>query len=155
VNEFERALADPVVRATLAEAGWAPGRRFDARLWITELQADGYSIVPPATQVLEALGGLDVLPPQRETAVYRSGPIKFDPIWAATGEAKRIRSRESQVGVALTPVGEWSGEYILLVAEDGQVFAETTFQVLRLGYDVASALVRLILAGTTPEVVEV
>jgi hypothetical protein len=154
VAEFERALQQPVVRAALEEAGWAPGRHFDAQRWIAQLREDGYSIVPPATQVLEALGGLDVLPPERNTSTYRSGPIKFDPVWAATGEADRIHNREGQLGVALTPVGEWSDEYILLVAEDGQVFAETTFQLVRLGRDVDSALVRLILADTLPELVE-
>lgn len=152
--EFGRALQHPVVLAALEEAGWVPGRRFDAERWISQLREDGYSIVRPATQVLEALGGLDVLPPERDTAAFRSGLIKFDPVWAATGEADRIRNREAQLGIELTPVGEWNGEYILLVAEDGQVFAETTFQLVKLGHDVDSALVRLILADTTPENVE-
>lgn len=48
-------------------------------------------------------------------------------------------------------MGEWSGEYVLLIADDGEVFAETTFQLLRLGVDFDDAMLLLIVADTPPE----
>lgn len=105
-------------------------------------------------EALEELGGLTVNPPRRDAAAFGSGPIVMDPLLAASGEVDRIRQREAELGIALCPVGEWMGEYVLLVAEDGSVWAETTFQVLRVGENLAEALRVMIVADTAPELVE-
>jgi len=81
---------------------------------------------------------------------YGSGPILFDPIFAATGESPRIRSREARLGTRLWPLGEWSGEYILLLGEDRRVFAETTFRQLQVGSTFSEALTGMILAEKRP-----
>jgi hypothetical protein len=41
-------------------------------------------------------------------------------------------------------------EYIVLVASDGRVLAETTFQVLQLGKDLSEAIVRIVTAESSP-----
>jgi hypothetical protein len=146
-----QAAAHPVVRATLEEAGWSPGYRFDASKWARVLNADGYSVTAPAVEAMEELGGLTIVPPRRDTAAYGSGTMIMDPVFAAIGESPRIKLREEALGRRLCPIGEWSNEYIVLVAEDGSVFAETTFQVVRLGNDLAEALHRMIVADTIPE----
>lgn len=146
-----RAAAHPVVRASLEEAGWSTDYVYDAAEWDRALRLEGFSVVAPALKALKELGGLTISPPRREGAAFGSGPIVIDPLWAASGEVDRIRQREAQIGLALCPVGEWMGEYILLVAEDGSVIAETTFQVLRVGSDLADALMRLIVAETALE----
>ena len=73
-----------------------------------------------------------------------------DPLWAATGESPRIKLRERQLGTGLCPVGEWMDEYIVLVASDGRVLAETTFQVLQLGENLSEAMVRIVTAESSP-----
>jgi hypothetical protein len=151
MTPFDAALNHPVVTATLTDAGWSPDRSFATDDVTAKLGAEGFHVIPLALEVLASLGGLTVKPPVRATASFGSGAIVFDPLWAASGEADRIHQRERELGVRLCPVAEWSGEYILLVAEDGQVFAETTFQLLRLGRDINEAILRLIVADTPPE----
>ncbi|MGB6059973.1 MAG: SUKH-3 domain-containing protein [Microthrixaceae bacterium] len=148
------AAEHPVVHATLERAGWNIAYRCDTSEWDRALRSEGFSVNTPAMKVLSELGGLTVNPPRRGAAVYGSGPIVMDPLLAASGEADRIKQRESELGLALCPVGEWMGEYILLVAEDGSVWAETTFQVLRIGENLATALRVMIVADTAPEQVD-
>jgi hypothetical protein len=125
---------DPLVRSHLVEAGWHLGYSYDLGHLEQRLTETGFSVVEPALALLRQIGGLTIVPPRRPTAVFGSGEIVMDPFLAVTGgEAPRIKDRETGLGLALTPVGEWCGEYILLVAEDGSVLAETSFQFLRLG----------------------
>jgi SUKH-3 immunity protein len=145
------AAQHPVVRAALEEAGWTDEYRYDTTTLRIALQAEGFSVVAPAVEALTALGGLRVRPPRRADAAFGSGEIVFDPLFAASGEAARIRQRELQLSTALSPIGEWMGEYVLLVAADGAVFAETTFEMLRVGSDLSLALRRLIVAEDQPD----
>ncbi len=144
----------PVVRATLENAGWHERRVFSFDDWITRLEADSFHVVEPALTWFSTLGGLTITPPAREDASFGSGQFTIDPLWAATGESSRIHCRETTLGQHLTPIGEWSGEYILLVAADRTVFAETTVEVLWMGDSFEDALTRLILADTPPRVVD-
>ena len=155
MTPVERAAEHPLIRAALEEAGWTPARHQDLDDWVTSLRAEGFTIVAPALDVLRELGGLTITPPRRDDAAFGSGVVVIDPLWAATGEAERIRVRERELGSDLCPVGEWMAQYILLVADDGSLMAETTFQVLRVGRDIADALHRMIVADTPPEEVQV
>ncbi|HVF76211.1 MAG TPA: SUKH-3 domain-containing protein [Acidimicrobiales bacterium] len=145
------AAEHPVVRATLVEAGWSAVRRRDASSWDRVLRQEGFSVTEPAIEVLEELGGLTLSPPRWAAAAFGSGPIVMDPIMAASGEAARIKQRERELGLVLCPVGEWIVEYVLLVADDSSVFAETTFQVLRVGRNFGEALRVMIVADPAPE----
>jgi hypothetical protein len=153
VTLTDEAAEHPVVRATLEEAGWSPEYRYDASEWVEALKADGHSVTEPGVEALEELGGLTIVPP-RSGAAYASGTMIMDPVFAAIGEALRIRDREAKLGLTLCPIGEWGNASILLVADDGSVYAETTSQVFRLGGDLAQALRRLIVADTVPEPID-
>ena len=154
MSDVARAARHPVVRAALEEAGWVRGYTCDPVRWCEAMRADGFRVVLPAVEAIRQLGGLVVSPPQRYGAAYGSGRIVFDPVWAASGEAERINRRGDALGLGLTPVGEWMGEYVLLVAEDGSVLAETTYQFLRVGDDLCQALRRMIVADSTPEPIQ-
>jgi hypothetical protein len=148
--DLTSAVSNSVVHATLVESGWTPGYRFDPTGWADRLRAEDFSVHPAGICVLELLGGLTVVPPRSVKAVFGTGELKIDPLWAAEGESERIADRERIIGDRLCPVGEWLGEYIVLVGEEGRVYAETTFQVLELGDDINQALVRLIVADSAP-----
>jgi SUKH-3 immunity protein len=150
VSLLGQALGDPLVREALSEAGWVPEYRHDAAGWIELLRAEGFTVHAAGAEVLALLGGLRVPARRSARAVFGSGALLVDPLWAATGESSRIRSRESQLGTGLCPVGEWMDEYIVLAASDGSVLAETTFQVLQLGKDLSEAIVRIVTAESLP-----
>ena len=141
---------DAIVRAALTESGWFEGRSVDVKPFLAALAEEGFSIVDEARPWLVTFGGLTVTPPRRHGAAFASGPILFEPLLAATGEARRISEREQEIGKKLTPVGEWLDEFILLVAADGSVCAETTFQFLLLGRSPSEALRCLIRADRPP-----
>ena len=147
------AVSNSVVRATLVESGWTPEYRFNAADWADRLRAEGFSVHPAGIRVLELLGGLTVVPPKSVKAVFGTGELKIDPLWAAEGESERITDRERTIGDRLCPVGEWLGEYIVLVGAEGKIYAETTFQVLELGDDINEALFRLIVADSAPALI--
>ena len=151
MDHLAEALENPVILATLENAGWDDQYRSDAAEWEQLLRSEGFSVTRHGLLALSALGGLTIDPPRRNGAVYGSGQLVMDPIFAASGEAARIKQREAEFGLALCPVGEWMGEYVLLVAEDGSVWAETTFQVLRVAPDLAQALRVMIVADVAPE----
>ncbi len=155
MSAVEQASTDPVVRATLEESGWRPDYHWNADAWRDWLRAQGYSVHKAGLSWLEGLGGLRIVPPSSNRAVFASGPLRVDPVWAATGESPRIREREEQFQELLCPVGEWADQYIILVSEQGRVLAETTFQVLHLGADMSEALLRLIVADSRPVEVRV
>ena len=117
-------VEDPEVRAALEAGGWNPRRRVDTSGWEAELRAQGFSIVPLAMDVLSQLGGLHVLPRRSATAVLGSGEMIFDPLLAATGESPRILQREELLEKALCPIGEWADEYIILVADTGEIYGD-------------------------------
>lgn len=144
------AVSNPVVHATLVESGWTPEYRFDTSGWVDQLRTEGFSVHPAGICVLELLGGLTVVPPKSIKAVFGTGELKVDPLWAAEGESERIADRERVIGDRLCPIGEWLNEYIVLVGAEGKIYAETTFQVLKLGEDINQALVRLIVADSAP-----
>jgi hypothetical protein len=76
--------------------------------------------------------------------------LLVDPEWAVAGEAERIRLREEQLGTGLCPVGEWMEEFVVLLADDGQVIAETSHHLFRLGWDASEALDLMIVADSPP-----
>jgi hypothetical protein len=138
------------VRPALIEAGWSDEYRHDPTEWLRTLREEGFSINETAGTVLTHLGGLAVEPRPLTPTAFGSGTLVFEPLWAASGEHIRIVERESQVGMTLCPIGEWCGEYVLLAGEDGSIYAETTFQMVLVGQDIAEALRTMILADKRP-----
>lgn len=144
------ALTNPVVRATLEDSGWNPEYRYDPSDWVESLQEEGFSVHASGLEALTLLGGLRILPPTSIAAAFATGALHVDPLWSASGESPRIRQREERLGVRLFPIGEWMDQYVVLVGDDGRVFAETTFEILELGEDLSDALIRVIVADSSP-----
>lgn len=154
MREWDGLTASPVVVATLLEAGWTPGRDVEIGHWQRWMASEGYDRNAELERILRSFGGLVVSPPVRERGRFWSGRIRFDPEWAATGEHDRIRLRGTQFGAQLWPIGEWADTYILVLAEDGRVFAESSdLDNLLIGPDFQSAINTLILADRYPETV--
>jgi hypothetical protein len=70
----------------------------------------------------------------------------FDPLYAATGEAARIGTWQDALEVSLTPVGEWCDEAVLLVDENGAMYADVAWRLDRLGCGIQEGL-RVALTG--------
>jgi len=141
MTDFSVGLAHRSVREALAAAGWSASYRYDAAPWEARLVEDGYHVHAEAIKVLTTFGGLTVDPVRSASAGFRAGSLVMDPVWAAAGEAPRIHDRERSLGATLCPVGEWSDEYVVLVADDGHVYAETGRAVFDLGSDFGRALI--------------
>lgn len=141
-------LSDEVVTTILSANGWTAARAIDINAWIIELEDEGYFVFPQAREVLANLGGLEISPPSSPAGKFCSGEIIFNPRWAATGEQARIKRREIQLSRRFVPIGEWLGEYILLLSDQGEVFAETTFQMLLIGENFSTAMRNLLLCDT-------
>jgi hypothetical protein len=144
-------LEDHALSTALHASGWSPDRAVDVRHWVDWYAREGYENPEPALEILRSFGGLTIEPPRRPGAKYYSGPILFDPEWAATGERERIVDREASLGTALWPLGEWTAEYILLLGGDECAYAELPREVLRLGVSFPDALRSMLRADTLPE----
>lgn len=143
-------FVDEEIRPALEEAGWFDGYESNTEAWVAALRSEGFSVNDVGTEVLAHLGGLTVRPRQVGPTAFGSGDAVFEPLWAASGESERILQREAQVGTSLCPVAEWCSEYILLAGGDGAIYAETTFQILRVGENLQDALRTIILADQPP-----
>lgn len=143
---------ESIVRA-LQTIGWSPERHLNAAEWVSALKTEGFTVFPLVEEILASIGGLHVHPVPSPDAVFGSGEFYVDPIWAASGESDRIALRQQQLEVKLCPLGEWLNEYVVLIADDGRVFAETSFQLLLLGSDIGYALETMILCEHHPEVI--
>jgi hypothetical protein len=153
VTVFGEALSHPVVHRTLEESGWHPGYRHDTAAWEAAMLADGYSVHAMGRQILSEIGGLRIKAPTLPESTFWSGTFLVDPVQAATGESDRIVIREQELERLLMPVGEWSGEYIVLASEPGELYAETTWAVVLLGSTPGEALTLIVTAHTKPVVI--
>lgn len=146
IEGLDRALADDTVADALSSAGWNAQRRVDVQRWMGWYADEGYDVSPYLKEIMRSFGGIRITPPVRPSAKFHSGPILFDPAWAATGESERIGERSHEVKKNLTPFAEWSEEYILLLTDDRQVYAETSYQLLFVANDFVEALTLLVTA---------
>src|SRR5437762_13830514 len=111
------------LQSVLRDSGWTPERRVDITAWIDALTEEGYRFSQGAQAILSNFGGLEIIPAVSPTDAYAAGAILFDPVVAASGELDRIEYWEQQLGVTLSPLAEIAGQDILLLAQDGRVFA--------------------------------
>jgi hypothetical protein len=142
---------DPAVAEILRACGWTPDRAVDTAAWSDWFADEGYEINSDVLTILRSFGSLTVTPPQLPEARFFSGPIVFDPVWAATGDRDRTAVREQQLDRRLWPLGEWSDVYLVLYADTGEVFADgANLGVLHLGKTFSDALRLLLLAAEKP-----
>ncbi len=112
-----------IVRTTLEAGGWTPDRRVSVQPWVETLCEEGFTMHSRAVALLENFGGLVIEPPTLEGKVYRRcETIYFDPVRGASGDFDRVEYWEERLQTQLAPLGELSGAFTLLVAEDGRIF---------------------------------
>ncbi len=142
-----------LTQRALREASWFPERHVPTREWYDSLTGSDYKWSGAAERFLASLGDLVIHPIKSQESIFGSGTLVTDPT-RASGEYERIAEREKSIGESLCPVGEWSGEYIVLIAPSSRVYAEMTYQVLLLGQTVEEALDVMVRAHRYPELVQ-
>lgn len=111
------------VLSILEASGWTANRRVPTAQWVQQLESEGFTMLPDAVKVLEGFGGLQIVPQQTASDTFLKGVIRFDPVLAASGEFDRIDYWQQRLNSKLSPIAEGSKGDILLLAEDGRVFA--------------------------------
>ena len=109
------------VLSALEASGWTRDRSVPTAQWVEQLEAEGFTMLPEAVDVLEAFGGLEVVPRKSASDAYAAEVLRFDPILAASGEFDRISYWQIRLNTRLSPIAEIGGGAILLLAEDGRV----------------------------------
>jgi len=120
--------------------------------WYHARTDDGYVWSTAVQHFLAGFGNLTIDPIRSEAATFGSGPFEIEPD-LVIGERERIAHREDTIGESLCPVGEWSGESIVLISPSRRVYAETSYQVLLLGQSPEEALDVIVRAHRYPELV--
>jgi hypothetical protein len=128
---------DAALTGVLSRAGWGSKRCIDTTVWEQSLKEYGFSVSPAALNVLSEYGSLVVHPVPSDTDEHSSSTVIFEPLEEA--EQDRIEYWEKRLNLALTPVGGTSG-IALLVAENGEVYAEWSGIFWRVGSDIVDAL---------------
>jgi hypothetical protein len=113
----------PVTLELLRKAGWNESRQIDTSSMETALQERGYGVFPAVHDFLSQFGGLFFENPSAEPPAAEDW--HFDPIKAANDRSSsQIRQYESRLGDILCPIGEASGDYLVIVmAPNGAVYS--------------------------------
>lgn len=150
--DFSRILSNSSMAHCLDIAGWTPERSIDTSKYQKFFETEGFTITYRTIEILQSFGGLRINPLSGPQAVFGSGPINFEPILAGEGEQSYVEYRERQIGLKLTPLGEWDNLAMLLIADDGQVISDAgNMGTWRVDRDFESALELLILADRRTE----
>lgn len=148
---LENALKDRLVKRTLEKGGWWPGYRVDAQELLAGLWDEGYSRLPIAVEILTLLGGIRASSRGVLRRRFSPSEFEFNPWDSAVGEAPRIHDLEAKLGVRVCPIGEWGGEFILLVDENGRILSEAPYMLSVFGDDIASALKLMVRGAPEPK----
>ncbi len=113
------------VQAVLRQQGWSPERKVSTRDWVAQLAGNGFTVLPEAEAILQNFGGLQITPVTTPSDAYAAEVIRFDPVTEVLSEVGRVEFWQKQLGRKLTPLGVlYPSEAMLLLADNGQVFAE-------------------------------
>ena len=111
------------LQSILRRAGWTPDRFVSASEWVAILETECFTMLPEAVKILESFGGLRVVPQKTASDAYLAEALLFNPVMAATGEFDRVDFWQRRLNLRFSPLAEISGGAILLLADDGRVFA--------------------------------
>lgn len=118
-------MFDEVTTATLARAGWFPGRSVDVDRWAGQLREEGIELHPAANAFLREFGGLVV--DQSGTGISRARePFTLDPA-TCDGEGDRFLEWSEELGRQIVPVGELDrGRFCLGLDETSELYLVET-----------------------------
>ncbi len=137
----------------LRKAGWAPGRRVNAReRWIGELEEEGYQCSPEAMSILSELGGLHVKPPKHLGYIHNA--IDFDPVEKTSGEFDMMEVYERKAKEPLFPLGECLCHRILFAGESGKIYVGDICEVIYFLADTIEEALEYLIAVEPPDPVE-
>jgi len=137
----------PRIDAALRSAGWSEDRSIPVETWVEQLTREGYTFSALAMQTLKSYGGLQIIPGSDPNDLYRAGEIRFDPALAALGEFDRIEYWERKLNTKLSPIAETNPVSIVVLAQDGRVFACQDQTLCLLGSTLEDAMDNTLLAG--------
>lgn len=140
------------VQEILRASGWTPDHRAAVSGWLQELEEAGFSPSPLATELLEALGGIKVVPRQGEGCAFFSAAITFDPLLEASADYEDLLEWADEYSLTLFPVGLTDDGIRILVSPEGKFFGAMSDMFFGYGEDVGEAMDILILARSAPEV---
>lgn len=104
--------------AILRAAGWSPDRTVDIDEWVATLRRDGNHVSPAAEAILKGFGGLELR--HRLDGGLSRYDLSLNPAtWY--GERDRVLDIEDVLKSPACPLGEFSGEAMLAVLEDGSI----------------------------------
>jgi hypothetical protein len=112
-------LLSDVTLSCLAAAGWNPSRKVDPRPWIRLLEAEGFCCFDQAEQILASVGGLVLRPPERSDRAFLPQPIRFDPMYIASGEFDRMAEFERLAEEPLFPLACAFDHMMMLIGVSG------------------------------------
>ena len=72
------------VLSTLEASGWTPNRKVPTVQWVSQLESEGFTMLPEAVTVLEGFGGLEIIPRKTASDAYAAEVLRFDPLLAAS-----------------------------------------------------------------------
>lgn len=132
----------------------ADGKKSDRVMTRAELESfydsEGYGPNPSLVDVLTDLGEWEMLDVEAPGPRRKVGPIQFNPRDACEGENERILQRASELGLRFWPVGEWSYVYIVLVDQQGRLYAEAPEYGLKLLGETFEQGLEQLVFGTAP-----
>ncbi|GAA1170758.1 SUKH-3 domain-containing protein [Streptomyces hebeiensis] len=114
------------VDCVLRAAGWTPGRKVDAELWLAAFEAEGLQRNPVVSSFLAEFGGLAINISGAGISRARE-PFEFDPL-LCRGEGDRFLEWGEEIGRSIFPVGVHDrGRFFLGVDECGELYLVETW----------------------------
>jgi hypothetical protein len=142
-----------VTAEALQAAGWDPVRKIDVTKYEKALEVEGYPRVPAALDFLGSFGGLEIVHPNPR-AKGSMKRIVLDPERAiAQFDFGWAREYMDRLGQSLSAIGTAASGYLLLLMnEDGAVYAGFDDLLYFVGRDALEALDNLCCGREYPEV---
>ncbi|MFJ3407275.1 SUKH-3 domain-containing protein [Promicromonospora sp. NPDC090134] len=143
-------MFDEITDATLAKAGWFPGRSVSIDSWVALLSAEGIEVHRAAAEFLAEFGGL--VAEHEGPGISRAREsFDFDPE-ACVGEGDRFIEWSQDLGREIVPVGSLDdGRFFLGLDENSELYSVEAF-VASFGR-MPSGMINLV-RGVMPEVVD-
>lgn len=120
--------------STLEDCGWYRERSILTTEMRDALISDGFYWSENADRFLTEFGNLTIYPVRVMESKFASGHFSTNPL-LALGESSRISEREVDIGLRLTPIGEWMGEALILIDGSGKFYFETPYAFLHIADD--------------------